>query len=250
MRLTLANLSETVFQELGRDPARSTMEALINEAGEAWVNLAEWFYLSERTGELTLTPGTEQYQLALGVRDLHRELYRPDTWYPRLQIVDHETFTMERERYLGDTFRQFDPLVTVGWDTQSTDDRPRLYLSVYPATLSERVVYRYRAGWLPLDQQEDVADIPAPLVQPFLEWVRRYAMAREFDAVGMDQMAAQFMAGPTGVMAKRADARHRGRPIPARGGAGDRYVRIKAARRFGVGAAYGPFSRLDHLRFL
>ena len=249
MKLTLANLAEAVFQELGRDPGRSTMEALINEAGEAWVNLAEWFYLKERSSEIQLVAGTETYQLSPGVQDLHRELYRPDVYYQPIQIVDHETYLAEKDRYLSANFRLYNPLAGVWWDTKEGDDRPRLYLNIYPTDLGERVTYRYRAGWLPLDEQDDVADIPAPLVQPFVEWVRRYAVARGVDGVGMDQMVAQFMAGPTGVMAKRADARHRGQPIAARGGAGERYARLRAKRNVISSGSYGPFSRLEYLSY-
>lgn len=249
MKLTLANLSEIVFQELGRDPGRSTMEALINEGGEAWVNLCEWFYLSERTAEIHVETGVESYRLGLGIRDLHSTLYRPDTSYRPITIVDHETYTAEREYWLSNQTRQYDPLASVRWDTQEDDDRPRLYLSLFPATLTERLVYRFRAGWLPLDEQDDVADIPPPMVQPFKQWIRRYAMAREFDGMGVEQSTAEFMASPTYALAKRADARHRGEPVPAKGGAGERYDRIRAARRLGLGLGYGPFSRLDYLRF-
>lgn len=247
MKLTLANLSEVVDKELGREPGRSTMESLINEAGEAWVNAHDWFYLKERSGELTLVAETEDYKLPAGLRSLMNTLYRPDSLYLPIPVIDFESFTVERERYLSSTYRTTNPVAVVRWDTKTGDDRPGLYLSVYPASLAERVVYRYHAGWLPLDEQADVADIPAPLVQPFTEWVRRYAMAREFDDSSMDRVVLEFFAGPTGAMAKLADARHRGTPIPAPGGAGDRYNRIRARRRMGA-MGFGSFTHCDYLR--
>lgn len=247
MRLTLDSLRELVQRELDREPGQSTFESLINEAGEAWVNLFEWPYLRQRSQRLQLEAGVESYRLGLGVRSIST-LYRPDTVYRPIRIVDFTTWTEQKERYLAGLTRLCDPLATVHWDTREGDDEPRLYLSVYPATNTEEVVYEYEGGWLPLDESGDVADIPGPLVQSFREFLRRYASARETDKVTVDQVLDSFMRGPQGMLARRVANEHSGQICPGPGAAGERYQRIKAQGRVGS-AGYGAFSKLDYLRF-
>ena len=250
MRLTLEALRLVVRKELDRDPGQSTYESLINEAGEAWVNLFEWPYLRERSQRLELIAGTETYKLGPGVRSVNT-LYRPETVYQPIQLIDFARWTMERERYLSGITRLYDPLATVVWDQEPDDAAPCLYLKVYPATRTEAVVFEYEAGWLPLDKSQDVADIPAPLTQSFIEFLRRYTLARETDKATVDSVLGSFMQGPQGVIARRASTSHTGEIVPAPGAAGEIYNRRKALRGlYGRRASgYGPFCQLDYLRF-
>lgn len=231
MVLTLATLAEEVRQELGRTPARSTSEALVNEAGEAWVNAHSWKYLRDRRQEISLVVGTEDYRLALGVRDVRGVLHRKNSvWHP-IPLIDYESFTTERERFLSEVNNTFTPLATLRWDTLDGDTQPRLYLQVYPATLTETVQVQYQAGWLPLDLADDVADIPPPLEQPFKEWVRRYALGREkMPSFSTDAALQTFFGGPAGYRAKTVDAQHVNRIVPAPGAVGARMARSRARR--------------------
>lgn len=247
MRLTLNSLREVVQKELDREPGQSTFESLINEAGEAWVNMFEWAYLRQRSQRLTLEAGVESYRLGLGVRSVST-LYRPDTYYRPIDVVDFTTWTAEKERYFAGLTRLYDPLATVHWDTREGDTEPRLYLSLFPATNAEDVVFEYEAGWLPLDDSDDVADIPGPLAQSFREFLRRYASARETDKTTVDQVLASFMQGPQGLIARRSSNEHTGQIHPGDGAVGARYRRMKR-HAGGQPGTYGAFSHIDYLRY-
>lgn len=237
MNLTLGSLASDLISDLGRTPGRSTVEALINEAGEAWVNGHSWIYLRDRTQTINLVAGTEDYQLSLGVRAVNTVLYRPDSIWAPIPVMDYDTFIRERERYLSSVALNFTPIATVRWGTHSRDAGPRLYLQVYPATTVETVVVRYQAGWLPLNESHEVADIPPPMTHGFREWVRRYAQGREKQPqTNVDAAWVSFFNGPIGLSAKKADSSHVGRIIASPGGAGTRYARSKA-RRAGFASA-------------
>lgn len=231
MVLTLATLSEEVRQELGRTPSRSTLEALVNEAGEAWVNAHPWLYLTDRRQEVSLVVDQEDYQLNLGVRNVNGVLHRKNSVWQPIPIIDYEAFLTERERFLSEIQNTFTPWATLRWDTKTGDTQPRLYLQVYPATLTETVQVQYQAGWLPLNLAEDVADITPPLEQPFKEWVRRYALGREKTPTYSTDAAVQsFFNGPAGYRAKTVDAQHAGMAVPAPGAVGARMNRKRARR--------------------
>lgn len=240
MKLTLASLSQTVTDELGRDPSRSSMEALINEAGEAWVNAASWTYLRDRSQDIQATTGVGSYRLGLGVRNL-MAVYRPDTAWRPLHLVDYDYFESQRSEFLGDVQWQHEPLVTLQYGQEEGDDRPRLYMRLFPATLNERLTVVYQAGWLPLDKLEDVADIPAPLGQPFVAWLRLFANTREFPERYPLGTLAQWKASPEFMEARRVDgSMHKG-VVPRITGTGLYYARKQLGRR-------GFYTRNDYLR--
>lgn len=232
MKLTLASLKETVQEELGRGPARSTSEALVNEAGEAWVNAHEWRYLRDRSQDLNIEVGVESYRLGLGVRSVEA-VYRPDSHYCEVPIIDFAAFEGERQQFLARSQYLQDPIGTVRWDTKEGDERPRLYLELFPIEFAERFVIRFHAGWLPLDEMEDVADIPGPLSTAFLHWLRMYANHREFpDQYGLGALDT-LMRSNVFRKAMSIDGEAAGRIIPAPGGAGAYYNRHRASQRFG-----------------
>ncbi len=91
-------------------------------------------------------------------------------------------------------------------------------------TLTENVVAQVDAGWLPLDDLDDAADVPPPLVPHFFEWVRMYAMHREQPEVGFME---RYIAGMSFREAKRADSQHTGMIVPRGSRVGDKYRRLK-----------------------
>lgn len=177
-RLTLDDLALVVREELGRDPSRSTAEALVNEAGESWVNAHSWGYLRNRSQDLAVTAGVESYQLGLGVHAII-DIHRPETPYRDVHLVDFDAWTREKYRYLSDTIWSYEPLATTVFDTRDGDEQPRLYLDVFPVRSTETWRIVYEAGWVPMTDGGDQADLPYFLVPPFREWVRMYALSRE-----------------------------------------------------------------------
>lgn len=253
MLLTLASLVRVATQELGRTPAKSTAEELVNEAGEAWVNAHPWRYLRDRSQDINIVDGQNLYRLPLGVRSVGEFLLRPDSVYQPIPIVNYEAFISEKERWLSEVERQLTPIATTtfkrlpaaenGDPSGKDDDRLRFYIELYPANFTERVVVTFNAGWLPLDNASDEADIPPHLSRGFTEWMRRFAMAREKPDTGpMDVAQLQFFEGPVGMEAKRVDGEGAGTIVPTLGGVGKRYwqKRCSASQRQ---------DQLEHLRY-
>lgn len=232
MQTTLKALTEEVRQELGRDPSRSSAEDLINEAGARWVNAHRWSYLRQRTQEIALQSGTESYRLGAGVRSVGDTLHRPNTTWAPLRVVTFDEYTRFRERFLAGIERPFHPLAATSWDVKEGDKRRTLYLHVFPTGLTETVVAQLDVGWVPLDDLDDVADVPPPLVPFFIEWVRMYAQHREQPEVGY---YGQFVTGPSFMDAKRLDSQHSG-AIRMRPGRAGRYY--NEARQPLTGARY------------
>ena len=240
MKLTLASLSQAVHEELGRDPSRSSMEALVNEAGEAWVNAWNWTYLRDRSQDIQTEAGVESYKLGLGVRNLSA-IHRPTTAWPPVELVDFDHYESMRSSFFGEQLRSFTPIATLQYGQQADDDRPRLYLLIFPATLAERLVVVFQAGWVPLDEADDVADIPGPLAQPFLQWVRLYANSREFPERYPMGVLDAYKASPAFREAARVDGALHKTIIPRLTGAGAIYARKRAGRA-------GFYTRSDYLR--
>lgn len=206
MKLDLASLRKIVREELGRDPGKSTYEDLINEAGEAWVNAAEWSYLRDRFLDLDVTSEVESYRLKLGVRSVIRIL-RPDSIYSReVVLLDYDAFEAERSRYFARQGRQFNPIAATVHDQREGDDRKRVYLELFPVTITERLRIIVEAGWLPLDNSEDVADLPGSVATAFRGWLRTYALHREKPELYPMGTLEQFRQTGAWVDARRADA--------------------------------------------
>lgn len=177
-RLTLDDLALAVRNEVGRDPSRSTVEALINEAGESWANIHSWAYLRDRSQELELTAGVESYRLGLGVRTV-TDIHRPNSTQWKIRLVDYDYWQAERYEWNAQLGRNFKPIATLRYGQEEGDLEPRLYLDIFPVQATETVRIVFQAGWVPLNNRSDVADIPGPLVPSFREWVRMYALTRE-----------------------------------------------------------------------
>jgi hypothetical protein len=155
--------------------------------------------------------------------------------------VDFDYYESQRSSFLGATTRHYDPVATLQYDQAEGDDRPRLYLRLFPATITERLTAVYQAGWLPLNDSDDVADIPTPLTQPFATWLRLFANSREFPERFPLGTLDQWKASPGFTEARRVDgALHKG-IIPRLTGAGLAYAR---KRRGGQGF----YTRNDYLR--
>lgn len=243
MQLTLASLTETVRQELGRTPARSTAEELVNEAGEAWVNLHEWRYLQAREGELSLVDGTSLYRLGKGVRAVNTSLRRPNSIDPPIPVLSQQDFFRFKRTWLSEISFQLRQIATTRWTQQEGDAQPYLYIELYPANLNETVYYTFDAGWLPLDNPSDQADIPGPLAHGFVTFIRSYAMAREKPQMGtVEQAAANFLAAPIGRSAMTIDGESDGEIIATPGGVGELYRGTRMR-----GKSYQD--KLDHLRY-
>ena len=230
MRLTLRSARDTIIEELGRTPSRGTVESLVNEAGERWVNAVNWRYLRQRTLEITTQPGVEDYPLGAGVQSIAKVLYRPDTIWCPIQLREFSAFVAERERFLAGIERPFNPFATTVWDVKPGDEERRLYLRIFPAGIAERIVVEYRAGWLPMDEEDDAADLPGPLVVHFRDWLRIYALHREFPERFPIGTLDAFMQSASFVDAKRQDAETVGRLMPSPGRAGENYNRLSSGR--------------------
>ncbi|MEL6716828.1 MAG: hypothetical protein AAFP86_23830, partial [Planctomycetota bacterium] len=230
MKLTLDSLSSIVREQLGKLPSLSSMEALVNEAGESWVDAHSWVYLRDRSQALELTAGVESYRLGLGVRSIN-SIDRPSSQYGPIPLVDFDRLERERNSYYGERARRHDPIATLRWDTREGDDRPRLYLEVWPSETTERANVIYQAGWLPLDKKAEVADVPPPLATSFVKWLRLYAQHREVpDEYPMGTMDA-FKQGADFMAAKRIDGQVHKRIIPGPGGAQAYYGRKRRRSR-------------------
>lgn len=232
MLLTLARLRSDLREEIGRDPARSSMEQLVNEAGEAWVNAHGWRYLRDRSMELQAEAGTESYKLSAGIRSIE-SIDRPDTHYTRIPVIDFETWNGEVNRFLSRSQYLQDPIATTRWDARQGDLGPALYLEIFPVTFTERLVVTFHAGWLPLDDEGDVADIPPPLTTAFLHFARMYAMMREFPDAAPLQSLDAILATNVLRRAMSVDGESNGRIVKSEGGAGFYYNRHRARQRFG-----------------
>lgn len=231
MQLTLENACRVVREELGRDPAKSSVEALVNEAGERWVSAENWRYLRNRTESLTLEAGVEDYPLGAGVQSIGRILHRPDSVWAPLELLEFSEFTAYRERYLAGVSNPFNPVATTVWDVKEGDDHKKLYLRIFPARVSERVVVEYRGGWVPMDESDDVADLPPPLVVHFRDWLRIYALHREFPQAHPIGTLDAYMQSASFMEAQRQDAESVGRIMPRCGKIGENYNRTKGVSR-------------------
>lgn len=204
--LTLRSLTESVRQELGRDPARSSAEELVNEAGAAWVDAHEWQYLRARSLTIDLVPTESRYALPDYVEDVATSLDRPNSVWTPIPIYDFPTFSSEKERYLASIGREFQPIATSYFATQGSDNAYRLFIEIFPAGVTETVSLDYTAGWKPLNKSSDTADVPLPLQRAFREWVRRYASGREKQPqMNIDTMHQTFFSGPVGMNAMKKD---------------------------------------------
>lgn len=230
MDLSLRALGEVVRQELGRPPSRSTAETLINEAGVRWDNAHTWGYQRQRTLKVQLQPGVESYRLGAGVYAVGRVLHRPDTIWAPLPLVDFDAYTREKERYLAGIERPFHPLVTQTWDVREGDDRRYLYLHFFPTTLSEELTVEYVGSWVPLNEQDDTADIPLPLASHFVDWLRFYARTREFPENYPPGSLDQYKRTAAFMDAKTADALNNGRIVARQGRTGDYYQNMRQGR--------------------
>lgn len=250
MKLTLDSLRDAVGNELRRTPSRSTIEELVNEAGEAWVNSHSWVYLRDRSQVLELQAEVELYRLGLGVRSV-RSIDRVNNPYGPIPIVDFDFLERERNTFQAEARRVRDPIAALQWSQQADDDRPRLYLHVFPAEETESATLIYEAGWLPLDKSDDVADVPPSLGVHFRDWVRFYAMMREFPDKYPPGALDAFRQQHSYQTALKVDGKIHRRIIPAEGGAGERYRRIQQRkqgmwtpnemlRQFGALREYGP----------
>lgn len=220
MRLTYPLLAEAVREELAREPSKQTMESLINEAGERWVSIHRWAYLRQAKIDIKLVSGTERYRLPGGVREVGDELFRPNSIWRPIPVVSFDAFTAFRERYLAGIERPYEPLATTVREVQEGDDRPELYLYVFPSSITETVVTQVELGWFPVNAKSDEVYLPDHLGVYFLEFLRVYAMHREFPEQSRYEA---YMAGLDFREAKRHDARGSGQ-IQYRGGrASDRY---------------------------
>lgn len=232
MLLTHERLQSIVHEELGRGPARSTYEQLINEAGEAWVNAHEWRYLRDRSQEIAAVAGVEEYAMGLGVRAV-TALHRPDTVWPSIPIISFDGFERMRQQYLSRIERIQRPIANVRYDAREDDKAPRLYLSIYPVDFTERLVAQYNAGWLPLDGLQDVADIPPPLGTAFTEWLRGYADYQEYRSQRPPDTLDRMRAAHSFRAAKSVDGQASGPIAKQEGGAGAYYNRSRARRALG-----------------
>lgn len=226
MRLTLRDARDVIRQELGRDPAKSTVEALVNEAGERWVNAENWRYLRHRTKEVALEAGVEDYPLGAGIQSIGQVLHRPDTVWAPLKLMEFGAFTAYRERFLAGIERPFNPVATTVWDVKEGDETRTLYLRIFPSGIGERLVVEYRGGWVPLDDLDDAVDMPPPLIVHFRDWLRVYAMHREFPQQYPLGTLDDFMQSASFTDAKTQDSETVG-TIPYRGGrTGENYNRM------------------------
>jgi len=214
MKLTLASLADVVRQELGRDPSRSSVEALVNEAGEAWANAHNWVYLRDRSQDILTEAGVDAYKLGLGVRSVTK-VHRPDSAFRPIPLVDFDYFESERSRFFSAPRYQNEPIATLQWSQEPDDDRPRLYLRLFTGTIAERLRVTYHAGWLPLDGSGDVADVPPPLTQPFVQWLRLYAHSREKPELYPLGSLEAYKASPAMLEARRIDGQIHNGVVPA-----------------------------------
>lgn len=231
-RVTLDDLALVVRNEVGRDPSRSTLEALINEAGESWANLHSWAYLRDRSQELELTSGVERYKLGLGVRTV-TEIHRPNSSQWKIHLVDFDYWQAERYEWSAELSRSFRPIATLRWDQLTDDLEPRLYLDIFPVTETETVRIVFQAGWVPLTNGSDVADLPGPLVPAFREWLRMYALTREKPEQYPPGTLDQFMRSRAIMDAMRVDGGVNKGIVPVLTGAGLRHAQKRAMGRGG-----------------
>ena len=245
MDLTLGELCKVVEEELGRSPSKGTSEALVNEAGERWVNSENWRYLRRRTQEVTLTPGVEFYRLGAGVHSIGRTIHRPNSVFAPIELKEWDAFTAYKERYLSGIERPYHPVATTLWGVREDaegkrDERRTLYLSIFPASVAETVVLEYRCGWIPLDGLSDTVDMPSPLIVHFRDWVRVYALHREFPESYPMGTLDRFMQSTSFTDAQRKDAESVGQISVRQGNIGDAYQNMK--RHVG----YGRYKAMQH----
>lgn len=254
MVLTLRTLKETVRQELGRDPRRSSGEELVNEAGEAWADAHDWQYLRTQSISVDLVPGTFKYNLetispyALDVGD---KLHRPNSVWSPIPVLDWSTFEHASQTFLWDVGREFQPIATIVEEKGASDDRPETYLEVFPSKITETVVLEVTLGWVQVDLEDDFIQVPKALERSFIEFVRRYAMGREkTPQTNVDLEVAQFFAGPLGKAAVRRDGKKSGKIPRKYGRAGQNYAMRKMdARGFHARDEYWCQRYRAHLGF-
>ncbi len=245
MVLTLASLVSDVRQQLGRDPSLTSAEALVNEAGEAWVDSHSWKYLTDRTTTIDLVPGQVLYRMPDGIESVGTRIERANSiWHP-IKVLSYDDFHAERFRYLSEVGREFTPIATFRYTQQPGDDSPKPYIEIWPDGITETVQVMYRAGWLPMNESDDAVDLPPQLESSFKEFVRRYALGRETasdvaDGIWLDQMISSFFAGPRGVAAKTKDGLAGGMPQGVLTRSQLRYGRSKARQR-GFTSGRGDF---------
>lgn len=211
--LTLRRLADVVFDALDRAPSSTnSIEFLVNEAGVAWCNAHEWGYLRRRRTELSLEPETTVYGLGEDLVTVE-SIIDPDHQRYVPTLLPRPEFELWKAEYLAMTTTLWVGTVYDG----AIGGVPQKVLEMHPAPSTERgLIVIYTGTWSPVDDLDDVVDIPVQLEPAFTEWVRAWAVAREKKA-GMAEALTIVKQNPVVADAMQREGREV-RAIPPRMG--------------------------------
>ncbi|MEM6675605.1 MAG: hypothetical protein AAF726_22330 [Planctomycetota bacterium] len=181
------------------DPRLAEMD-FVNRVGRRWIGLHRWMYLQGRSFVVTTVAGQQTYTLPTDLSEVTAVYGEPGqvTPYEVVKMVSPEEWHAYDRQLLGGFFGRF-----VGYiDYAVVDDVnvPRLQLTPVPQEgRTLRLVYR--AGWRPLVQGEDVADVPIWGEEAFRDLTRGLSLA--LHRVGADPSVD--LIGPTIARVKASD---------------------------------------------
>ena len=176
--LTLAQLEDHVSMAIGRSPdGRSTGKDIVNEAGQYLFSMHEWMWASRPSVVVTAASNLSYAELPL------------DFGTPTgIEVTDALTIdvhmtTMQHvlELRANTLIAVFDYWVAVVFPSQvdRSSPPPPPRLEMWPTPTADRTFnVSYRARFIPLVDQDDVANVPPHMETLLIELVRAVAKGR------------------------------------------------------------------------
>lgn len=155
--------------------ARVSEKRFVNGVGRRWTSAHPWVYLKGRTASIPVILGQQVYPLPADLRRI-KEVLDEHRWFPAVRMVDWGEWQTRDYQDYGALNGVYLGAVNI----QSTGGAPAPQLHLTPAPPEEttlRVVYD--AGWKPLADDGDVADVPSWAEESFLDLARAVALAFE-----------------------------------------------------------------------
>lgn len=224
MSLTLLQLKAIAKHAIGGEPAvvitsvDLTKQHIVNQAGVLLVSLHEWNWLRRPATLLSFTNGQDYVALPVDLAEVIEVTYNDNGG--SITLTSPAAVDLARANDVG-TGNQY--LAAVNFPTQanvtSAPGVPRLELHPTPtASTADIIRLRYRADWVELDTDTDVANVPR-WIEPLLEdCVRAVARGRENGQLSAE-IASQITSSPFFAAAVKRDGQAQVEYGPPIGGA-------------------------------
>jgi hypothetical protein len=210
MPLTLADYRNRLQHALGGEVSDLLdQDALINEAGRAFVDAHTWGFMQRPPTDLDFTISVGYVNLPSDFASLIAIDITADN-LNAFQLVDYSEFAKyEAVSYVGTPGGVFGTIVYPGQTSvTAAAGVPRLLLYPTPtSTISGALRIFYRAGWTELTNDADVPNFPTYCESVFTEFVRAFAFGSEEPDQGtvFDRVDRIIVSGMFDRLKNRAD---------------------------------------------